>query len=108
MPTFGSLGDPDQFAGDPVPSWDEVGRGLKGTAQGIVGGLNKASQYLGIPSGNVRSNTTGDVVFPTNAFERGLQSSDEAAGQYAAAFVGPGEAKAPRAFHQDMNAPGRN
>ena len=44
---------------------------------------------LGIPQGEIR-NSAGDVVFPTNALEHGLQGSDNAAKSYAAAFMGPG------------------
>lgn len=53
-------------------------------AQGILGNLP-----LGIPQGEIK-NAQGDVVFPTNALERGLQGSDNAAQSYAAAFMGPG------------------
>lgn len=64
-------------------------------ARAVVGGVNAVTSNLGIPQGDIK-NAQGDVVFPTNALERGLQASDEAANQYAAAFVGPGGAKVPR------------
>jgi hypothetical protein len=77
--------------------WDSLMQSLPAIQQGaqsLSRGLEAASGYLGIPPGDTR-NSQGQVVFPTNAFERGLQSSDSAAQSYAANFVGPG--KAPRA-----------
>jgi hypothetical protein len=74
-------------------SYSGIFRALMDAPQGL---LSAATPYasglfgsLGIPQGNTY-NSQGQVVYPTNALERGLQGSDDAAQQYAAAFVGPG------------------
>jgi hypothetical protein len=76
---------------------------LRSGARTVVKGLDTASGYLGIPPGEIR-NDAGDVVFPTNALERGLQSTSDDAKTYAAAVMGPG--KAPKAGLTGF-APGR-
>jgi hypothetical protein len=83
-------------AGAPGPVYEggpdanvRPGELLTALARLPVGGIEALSKYLGIPAGEQR-NAAGEVVFPTNAFERGLQSTDTAAGQYAAAVMGPG------------------
>ena len=75
---------------------------LKGGEQAIVGGL-------GIPQEEVK-NAAGQVVFPTNALEKGLQGSDDAAQQFAGAFIGPGKLMlgptgAPQTFYHGTSHP---
>src|ERR1035437_6601409 len=43
-------------------------------AHAVVSGLESIGSHLGIPEEPIK-NAKGDTVFPTNALERGLQSS---------------------------------
>jgi hypothetical protein len=91
----------DRLAQEGVIGPGDVLTALRQGSRGVVGGLGYLGQYLGIPAGETR-NAAGEVVFPTNAFERGLQSTDTAAGQYAAAVMGPGGSKTPKATNVNL------
>jgi hypothetical protein len=98
LPTSPGFDPPVDELGQPIVNQSplsaaaEPGATAKQLAQMIVGGMNTASGYLGIPQGEIK-NDQGDVVFPTNALERGLQGSSEPAKAMAAAVMGPGGAK---------------
>jgi hypothetical protein len=73
---------------------------LRSGARSVVGGIHTMGSYLGIPQGDIR-NAAGDVVFPTNALERGLQRTSDDAKTYAAAVIGPGRAPDPLMYRPE-------
>jgi len=74
---------------DIPPEGDEPVSPLALFRRGMSGGLGAANKYLGIPQDEIR-NRHGDVVFPTNALERGLQRSDAPTKEVGASFLGGG------------------